>query len=187
MKPQKPVAFIRISNVVSIRTCLSFVLEKLHHHYQDFSFLLIYAIYLLILAGFPSPLLLLDYLRPYYTALHRLCSPSLLNCTSWLCPQTDQELSLQFSVSQIRGCGCCSQHVSCAQQQNEEVLTAFHTALSSPQSWNVSLYFFIRSVPVINIPLSINTYHFLLQSFHSSSCTLTKEHSFFAECPTDQY
>jgi len=71
----------------------------MRRHYPAFSFLIIYAIYPLILAGFQNLLLLLEYLRLYDTAMHWLYSPSLLSFTSWLCPQTDQELSLQLSVS----------------------------------------------------------------------------------------
>lgn len=46
-----------------IRAHLSFVLQKMHCHYQDSSFLLVYTIDLLILADFQNLLLLLENLR----------------------------------------------------------------------------------------------------------------------------
>lgn len=139
-------------------------LKKQHQHYQDFSFLLIYAIYLLRSSDLHS-LLLFDSPRPQHTAMNRLSYPSPLSFVSCLCTQTDQELSLQLSVSKLHGsmwAALCS--------KTRKFQTAFHISFSSAQSWDVSLYFLLGSC-------LWSTSHFLLIQIGSSYKAFAAAHT----------
>lgn len=99
--------------------------------------------------------------------------------------QTDQELSLKFSVSYRDSIAMAVVQGLLAglSSQTGESYQVF--MLSSPQNWNVSMRFFFKFMPVISDQLSINTYYFSSKALVMAHTHIEKEHSFFVDYPTD--